>query len=281
MIITRGQVQLRGRLRWMARRAQVRWRYGSEMMDSLPVVFGNAIPKAGSKLLFNILRGFTELGPFVDTGLNEIKPFFRDNPTSPAWIQNQLDALRPGDIRFGYIYYSDRFEKILCQNGWANFLIIRDPRDQIISEIYYAMHINPEHKLHKLLQSLDGMEARISVLITGIPQGELKRVSVYEHYEHFFGWLNKPEIHVVRFEDLVNEPLKQLERMLDFIKDRGFEPVISRHQALELLLNRMSPDKSETFREGTSGQWREHFSDKNIDQFIEITGDLLAHLGYE
>ena len=251
------------------------------MVDNLPIVFGNAIPKCGSKLLFNVLRGLTKLGPFVDTGLNEIKPYFRDRPTSPAWIQQQLDALKPGDIRFGYLYYSDSNVRKLCQEGWANFLIIRDPRDQIVSEIYYAMQINPEHKLHDFFESSEGMESRIATLINGIPEGELKRVNIRQHYERFIGWLDRSEVHVVRFEDLVTEPRENLGYVLDFLRDHGFEPMMPRDRAIEQLLGQMSPEKSVTFRKGTTGQWREYFSQENIDLFKNVAGDLLLRLGYE
>jgi len=276
----RGQIQLRGRLRWKMRRVQNYLRYGSAA-DKLPVVFGNAIPKNGSKLLFNILRGLPSLGPFVDTGLNSIKPYFHGEPTSSEWIIQQLDALHAGDIRLGYLYATPENIRGLSRLGWANFLIIRDPRDAIVSEVFYSLDINPQHLLHDYLLSLGSMEARIHALISGIPEGALKRVDVRGHYERFLGWLEHEEIFVIRFEDLIAEPRVELGKILDHLAEFGFEPNMSRTSAMDILRGQMAPKKSETFRKGKAGDWRTHFTEANKIHFKDIAGDLLVRLGYE
>ncbi len=280
-MIRRGQIQLRGRLRWLARRFQTRRRFGAPAVDQLPIVFGNAIPKCGSKLLYNILRGFQKLGPFVDTGLNEIKPYFRGEPTSRSWIRNQLGMLRPGDIRFGYMYASAENIEAMCRPGWVNYLIIRDPRDMVVSEIYYALEINPNHLLHDHFASLEEMESRIDTLIFGIPSGELERVGVREHYERFLDWLNQVNLYVVHFESLVESPREELARILDHLGDNGFQPALDREEAVSRLQEQMAPEKSVTFRKGKTGTWREHFSEANKDHFKHEAGELLVRLGYE
>lgn len=278
----RGQIQLRGRVRWKARRFRSTLKYGPRALRSLPVVFGNAIPKSGSKLLFNVLRGLTDLGPFVDSGLNPIKPYdVHGDPTSSEWIRRQLDALRPGDLRFGYLYATPENVKSACRPGWANFLIIRDPRDLIVSEIFYAMHLNPGHQLHEHLHSLKDMEARVEALVRGIPEGPLSRVDVRGHYERFLGWLDRPEVVTLKFEDLVTNRAVQLTRVLDHLMSFGFHPQESRQQALQVLSAGMAPERSTTFRKGKSGEWREHFSARNKDLFKQVAGDLLVQLGYE
>ena len=280
-MLMRGQIQLRGLIRWKIRRARTRARYGANAMDQLPIVFGNAMPKNGSKLLFNIMRGLPRLGPFVDTGLNAIKPFFRNQPTSLRWIRGQLDMLRPGDVRLGYLYALEENVASLCRPGWANFQILRDPRDAMVSEIFYALDMHPQHLLHDYLASLDSMEARIDALIFGIPKGELKRVNVREHIELFLRWLDYEEIFPIHFEDLIAEPRAGLGRILDYLGSMGFEPELSRDQALDILQNQMAPERSDTFRQGKSGGWRNHFSDANKDHFKQVAGDLLMIMGYE
>jgi hypothetical protein len=247
----------------------------------MPIVFGNAVPKNGSKLLFNILRGLTLIGPMVDTGLNEIKPFFEGEPTSPAWIGRQIDALRPGDIRLGYLYATPENLQHLCKDGWANFFIIRDPRDAVVSEVFYALNIHTDHLLHDYLASQEDIGARIDTIISGIPDGLLKRVDVRGHYERFLGWIEQPDIFIVRFEDLISSPKTELEKILDYLVSHGFEPTVSRHQALDALQAQMTPRKSITFRKGIAGDWRNHFTQENINHFKQIAGDLLIRLGYE
>jgi hypothetical protein len=280
-LIQRGQLQLRGIIRWKVRRAKTRFKSGAKEMDSLPVVFGNAIPKNGSKLLYNILRGFTMLGPFTDTGLNPIKPYFKDQPTDVSWINWQLEMLRPGDIRFGYLYATPDNLSHLTRPGWANYLIIRDPRDAIVSEIYYAQDIHPGHLLHDHLASLPDMEARIDTLIAGIPDGELERVDVRRHYARFLEWMDSPTVCVVRFEDLITDRRTAIGEVLDHMETFGFKAGIPRDEAVSLLERQMAPEKSDTFRKGRTGEWRNHFTPQNKEGFKRICGDLLIKLGYE
>ena len=277
----RGQIQLRGKICWKARRSLNILRHGYIKVSRLPIIFGNAIPKSGSKLLFNILRGLTELGPFMDTGLNEIKPFFQGEVTSQAWINAQLDALRGGDIRFGYLYGYDENIKRLSQDSWASFLIIRDPRDQVISEIFYAMEIHRSHALHAFLHAQENMEARITALLRGIDDDAHLRVGIRDHYERFLPWMEEEGICIIRYEDLIGKREIELGKILNHLSGHGFTPEVSQDQALKTIERQMEPSKSETFRKGQSGGWRRYFTQKNITEFNEAAGDLLARLGYE
>ena len=277
----RGQIQLRGNISWKARRTITILRHGYKQVSRLPIIFGNAIPKCGSKLLFNILRGLTELGPFVDSELNEIKPYFQGEVTSQLWINTQLDALRGGDIRFGYLYGCDENIKRLCQDSWASFLIIRDPRDQVISEIFYAMEIHRSHALHAFLHAQENMEARITALLLGIDDDEHKRVGIRAHYERFLPWMEEERICIIRYEDLIGKRERELHKILQHLAGQGFTPEVSHDQALETIERQMKPSKSETFRKGQSGGWRRYFTQKNITDFNKAAGDLLARLGYE
>jgi hypothetical protein len=280
-VIPRGQLQWRGRLRWKWRRFRAALRHGSRDLRNQPIVFGNAIPKSGSKLLFNILRGLQEIGPFVDTGLNEIKPYRRGLPTPQAWINAQLDALGPGDMRFGYLYWTPETERRLGRQNWATYFILRDPRDTIVSEAYYAVEMHPGHALHAFLLSLPDMEARIESLIRGIPDGALRRVNVREHYERFLPWLDHPEVCVIRYEHLVENPDREIDLLLRHLKRRGFAADSPNEALVARLRHHMSPSKSETFRKGGSGGWRRQFSENNRRQFRQVAGDLLRILGYE
>lgn len=277
----RGRIQLRGRVRWKLRRARTLLRYGARRVGRLPIVFGNAIPKSGSKLLFNILRGLTRVGPFVDTGLNEIKPFMDGIPTPQTWINRQLDALAAGDIRFGYLYaHPDSLER-LSRPGWASFMIIRDPRDTIVSEVFYASDMHPGHALHEHMRNLPRVEDRIETLIRGIPDGPRRRVNVREHYERFLPWLSQPEVCVLRFEDLLRQREVELARVMAHLEKHGAALDAPHERAIAILADEMAPRKSETFRQGRAQGWREHFTPANKEQFRSVAGDLLARLGYE
>jgi hypothetical protein len=245
------------------------------------VVFGNAIPKNGSKLLFNILRGLTHIGPFVDTGLNAIKPYMAGEPTPQGWINRQLDALRPGDLRFGYLHATEANLSHVCQPGWAVFQILRDPRDSLVSAIFYARDIHLDHGLHEYYQSIEDMETRIQAAIHGIDEEGVHLTHIRGRYQRYLDWLKQPQVCVIRFEDLVSVPESQLHRVVDHLKAQGFQPRVERSKAVDILQRQMAPEKSETFRKGKPGAWREHFTERNKAEFKEVAGDMLIRLGYE
>lgn len=280
-MMRRGQIQLRGRLRWWLRRARLRRRVGTEALARAPIVFGNAIPKNGSTLLFNILRGLPQIGPFVDSGLSAIKPIFRGQPTSPAWIRAELNRLRPGDVRLGYLHATPENIALVCQPGWAPFLIHRDPRDSLVSGIFYALEIHTNHIMNAYYRQQDNMEQRITTAIYGIPEGQYRFADIRTIYERYLGWLDYPQVCVVRFEDLVADPPRQLQRILEHLQAHGLQLALPEEQALAILAAQMDPRKSDTYRKGRAGGWREHFTERNKAQFKEVTSDLLIRMGYE
>jgi hypothetical protein len=280
-VIPRGRIQLRGYLRWKWRRLQSQLRAGSQEMGHLPIVLGNAIPKTGSKLLLNILRGLPRIGPFVDTGLNAIKPYMAGQPTPPDWIARQLAMLRPGDVRFGYLHATPQNLALACRPGWAVFQILRDPRDTLVSGIFYALELHTDHVLNEYYRGLDSMEARLSAAIRGIPDEKFRLADIATIYGRYAGWLDQPQVCALRFEDLVSDRSAQLDRMLSHLEANGFELPGPRAEALEALAAQMDPRKSETFRKGKAGGWREHFTSRNKAEFKERAGELLVSLGYE
>ena len=62
-------------IRLELRRARVARRWGKDVLDKSPSIFGNAIPKAGSHLLIQVLLGLMEIGPFVNPGFPPINRF--------------------------------------------------------------------------------------------------------------------------------------------------------------------------------------------------------------
>ena len=74
--------------RWQYRRAKARRRYGK--VDA-PILFANSFPKSGTHLLTQVLSGFTQLGPFVNTGLPAVTMF--DGPTGQPRMMLEIQAM--------------------------------------------------------------------------------------------------------------------------------------------------------------------------------------------
>ncbi len=268
-------------IRWRSRRIEAASRWGPRNLGRTPRVFGNAMPKSGSHLLTQVLRGLTQLGPFVDPGFPPVNRDEANQPLQEEKIFNGIYRMLSGDIRYGYIHAKEPYISLLNQPEQATIFIYRDPRDMLVSHIFYATDLYQDHGMHPYYAQLDNMDARLNAAIEGVSTPEYYLSNVRERYDSYLGWLSQPDIFCLRFEDLILERDVALARLLGYLAIRGFEPTVPPDQAVEILKARITPEKSGTFRKGQTGEWQEHFSDANKERFKEVAGDLLILLGYE
>lgn len=269
-------------VRWQMRRMNASMRWGGQRLAQSPVVLGNAMPKSGSHLIIQVLQGLTRIGPFVNPGFPPVNRAEDNRKLPEAEILANIRRMRPGDIGYGYLSASEPFLSALTQAGRATVFVFRDPRDMIVSHIFYATDMHTGHWMHRYYtQELHTMEERIHAAIHGvdIPGSEL--TPIRRRYDGYLGWLEQPDVLCLRFEDLILNRQSALNHLLDYIESRGYQPDLPRQQALSALESAIAPRKSGTFRKGQPGNWREHFTPANIAAFKENTGDLLVRLGYE
>lgn len=270
------------RFRWLLRRVKTSIQYGPNTLNSAPRIFGNAMPKSGSHLLTQILCGLTSLGPVVDPGFPPVNRSEGNRSLSLWAVQRNLLHMKPGDIRYGYIHAEDPFISILIQNNWATIFLYRDPRDMLVSHVFYATEMYEGHGMHSYYtEILNSMEERLNAAIMGVTEPGYELASVKERYDSYRGWLNQPGILCLKYEDLILNRESTLGRLLDYIESRGFTLNKQRHEAIGSLMNSIAPRKSGTFRKGIPGNWREYFTDSNKTLFTQVAGDLLIDLSYE
>lgn len=275
------KILLKKRLLHPIRRVKTLVKWHRTSYGGTPVVFGNAMPKSGSKLLKQILHGMTELAPLVDNSSGPIRTITMDGRTrSQAEICRDLARLRHGDLSLGYLHATPENQTYLNRPDWASYFIYRDPRDLLISHIFYAVDINPNHGMHEYYLPLS-MEERLRSAIRGVNQGKFHLPTVGTRYERILGWMDCQTVLKIRFEELIQERERKLEAILAHFEAAGGKLTMPITQAVGMLEDAMDPKKSPTFRTGKSGGWREHFSDDNKQLFKEYTGDLLIRLGYE
>jgi len=268
-------------LRWQARRVKAALRWGPGNLRRAPIVFGNAMPKSGSHLLTQVLQALTELGPFVDPGFPPVNRDDANQPLSDNQVLAGIRGMHSGDIRYGYLHAEDVYLSLLCNPGRATIFIFRDPRDMLVSHVFYATELYEDHGMHRYYEQLDNMESRLNAAIEGVSDPAFFLSSVRERYESYLGWLNQPDVLPLRFEDLILEREVALARLLGYLEIRGMDLNVPREQAIATLQAGISPKKSGTFRKGQPGNWRQYFTEANKARFKEVAGDLLVLLGYE
>jgi hypothetical protein len=268
--------------RWRARRATAARRWGASELARVPIVIGNAMPKSGSHLLIQVLLGLTRLGPFVDPGLPPLTRSAANRNLPEQTVLARLRELRPGDIAYAYLHARSPYLEELIRPGVASFFIHRDPRDIIVSQIFYATGMHTGHSMHRYYtQQLATMEQRIDAAIIGVQTADAQLSPIAAKYAHYLGWLSQPEVLCVRFEDLILDRQAALGCILDHLAARGYDPQPPRSAAIEALSASIAPRASGTFRKGQPGEWRQHFTEANKRNFKAATGDLLQRLGYE
>lgn len=260
--------------------AILRWQRFS--FHDAPPIFGNAKPKSGSHLLLQVLSGFTQIMPYRYVDADPIRAITKDGRRrNTDEILTDLNHIPIGVIGWGYLDATTENASFLTEAGRVNFFIYRDPRDMLVSQVFFATDMHEGHGMHEFYNSLPDFGERLKVAITGIDRAGLKMVSVRQRYEGVFQWLAQENVMCIRFEDLINNRDATLHAMLDEVEKTGYQVPTPRGKALSVLVEAIQPRKSHTFRSGKTGGWRDHFTDEHKKLFKNVAGDLLVQLGYE
>ena len=273
---------MRRRLRPVGKTLQAILRWRTFSFEDAPPIFGNSKPKSGSHLLLQVLAGFTRIIPYAYVAADPVRTITRGGRRrANDEILEELAALPRGVIGWGYVEAAPENVAYLCAPERVNYFLYRDPRDMLVSQIYFATDMYEEHGMHAYYQSLPDFGARLSVAITGVDQDGMKMVGVKQRYDGVFQWLRQPNVLCIRFEDLVDQRDRTLNAMLDQVEKTGNKLPTSRERSLTILRDAIQPRQSRTFRSGKTGGWREHFTYEHKELFKDVAGDLLVRLGYE
>ncbi len=265
-----------------AKYAQAVLRWKRLTFSEAPPIFANAKPKSGSHLLLQIMGGLCQIAPYAYVATDPVRTIRASGGHRPAdKILADLRSVPAGIIGWGYVDATPENVAFLCQPERVNYFIYRDPRDMLVSHVFFATEMHEGHGMHTYYQSLPDFDARLKVAITGINQDGLHMVNVRQRYEGVFQWLAQPAALCLRFEDLIDNRAATLNQMLDQIEKTGYNLPTPRAKALEILTEAIQPKKSKTFRSGKTGGWRKHFTEAHKTLFKDLAGDLLVRLGYE
>lgn len=207
-------------------------------------------------------------------------------------FQGEIDGYRSvgsGQIIHGHDCFTPELAKILAQQGIGVVVMLRDPRDQVVSRMYHIRR-DRSHRWRERLTAMDDDQA-LMTLIEGRPGLE----NVREQYEISLSWLvSDVDVCCVRYEDLASDPVPVFTRVLHHLgieasPDQVAESV-RRNRFARLTAGRRfwhrgrqpgEEDVSSHFRKGITGDWRNHFLPAHVQRFDEIAHDLLVGLGYE
>jgi hypothetical protein len=247
-----------------------------------PILLGISFPKSGTHLLDQILLGFNRVAPF-SRRLHSLYAEYEGESgrkRSPEQALAWLDSLRSGDVTSAHLFAHDEVVKCVCAPAFIPYFIFRDPRDVVVSHVFYVTDMEARHVHHDYYQSLPDFNSRLNVSILGRPDWEMEFPDIAARFAPYLGWLDQPSVLKIHFEDLINDRAATLNRIIDHFLTRV--PLQAPRQViLESLQSSINPSRSPTFRSGKTGEWAKYFTEEHKKVFKNIAGDLLVKLGYE
>jgi hypothetical protein len=255
-----------------------------------PILLGISFPKSGTHLLDQILLGFSKVAPFS----RRLQSFYAEyegesgRKHSPEQALAWLNSLHPRDVASAHLFARPEVLKRVCSPAFVPYFIFRDPRDVVVSHVFYVTDMEARHVHHDYYQSLPDFDARLKVSILGRPDMNAspepdRRVefpNIADRFAPYLGWLDQPAVMTIHFEDLIHDRTGTLNRIIDHFLPRAPLPVL-RQSILEALESSINPKRSPTFRSGKTGEWKKYFTDEHKKIFKDAAGDLLVQLGYE
>ncbi|HQX15462.1 MAG TPA: sulfotransferase domain-containing protein [Anaerolineales bacterium] len=254
----------------------------SSQQTNLPILLGISFPKSGTHLLDQILLGFSNVAPYS----KRLHSFYAEYEgesgikRAPEQAIRWLDSLRPRDVASAHLFARPDVVARVCSPKFIPYFIFRDPRDVVVSHVFYVTEMEKNHVHHAYYQSLPDVDARLKVSILGRPDAGMEFPNIAERFALYMDWLNHSEALSIHFEDLIHDRAATLTRILEHFLTRV--PLRTpRKLILESLESSINPSRSPTFRSGKTGEWKNYFTEEHTRIFKDVAGDLLIRLGYE
>lgn len=250
--------------------------------EGWPILLGISFPKSGTHLLDQILLGFSRVAPFS----RRLHSFYAEyegesgRKRAPEQALAWLRSLGPRDIASAHLFARPEAVSRVCSPEVVPYFIFRDPRDVVVSHVFYVTDMEARHVHHEYYQSLPDFDARLRASILGRPEADVEFPNIAERFAPYLGWLDPSAVMKIHFEDLIHDRARTLGRISAHLLERA--PIrASRQSILEALESSINPKRSPTFRSGKTGEWRKHFTEEHKKIFKDVAGDLLVQLGYE
>lgn len=236
-----------------------------------PRVLMNSIPKSGTNLLEQALGHFPLLHR---SGFRTLRGWKSVNSSTVKKLKN----LEKGGVVTGHLPAHPELLEIIEEKKIKTLLMIRDPRDVLVSYVKYVTRIDKTHPAHSYFKNLPDDETRLLDAIRGV-DGVVS--PVVETLQVFSGWLDSGAM-VVRFEDIIGKKgggsdEKQFEVINKIAEHIGIK--LTAAEALAICRSTYSPE-SITFRKPQINGWRDVFCDKHLSLFDSKIGDLMQKYGY-
>jgi hypothetical protein len=127
--------------------------------------------------------------------------------------------------------------KRVCTAAFSPYFIFRDPRDVVVSHVFYVTDMEARHVHHDYYQSLPDFNARLRVSILGRPEADIEFPNIADRFAPYLGWLDQPCVMKIHFEDLIHDRPGTLNRIIDHLLALSPKEAAADPEALESSIN--------------------------------------------
>jgi len=197
--------------------------------------------------------------------------------------------ISPGDVIHAHDVYSPELADILLANDIRMVLMLRDPRDVVVSFMFHIRRdqFSPWQATMLGLSYDEGILACI--------EGRPGLRSIVEHMQFSKSWLDQTfPLCCVRYEDYNQDPMRETQRVFQFLgiplRPRFLRSIVNRNLFERRTIGRRiwtpgrkpgQENQASHFRKGIVGDWKNYFTEIHIQRFKEVAEQLLIDLGYE
>lgn len=186
-----------------------------------------------------------------------------------------------------HLPFTTKHKAFFDENTVANFLMMRDPRDQLISVAATSLKdpTNREVGLKEtLLELLDGNQKLTPWWPRHRGSDLVWSVGIVNFYRAFLKWANEPNFYVVHFEKLIGpQGGGTVQEQRQEIKNIGrhLGVTLTEAQVDHVVQNLFGGTL--TFKKGQGKAWKKYFTPDVTEAFKKVPGacQLLIDLGYE
>lgn len=214
-------------------------------------------------------RSFFELNPVI-IGLEVQMPVRR------AWLDRRLGRVPVGGYATGHANWSIGLEHLLATHGYQIVLVIRDPRDVLLSYGHYIAATHA-HFLHQTYSRRD-LAARSLLTLEGGCIDGLDVAPFTTMLERIDRWIGRPGVEVIRFEDIVGPDGGGSAERQRYVLD-----TLSRLTGRCFAQERMEAElygRSHTFRKGQIGLAAEELDPETLAQVDAVLEPMRRKWGY-
>lgn len=247
----------------------------------------NTVPKCGTHFIMTCI--FYMLNKSVDAGYDYVTESQYTNEQAKNYL-NFLNSLKTQTfIHKTHVPYLPKIEKTFLEADCKWLLFIRDPRDSLISLVFYLDTFQGDQRDFMWINSNVYDKLSFDDKITALMTGSCCTNYLDVFYRKITNWHTSKYGLMIKFEDLIGPngggtkaaQLESIQKISDYLNVNLSQQEV---EAIGEYCFIQQPDQltsQRTYKRSQIGSWKKFFNSKNKTLFKELFGVEIIELGYE